>query len=162
RAEMDLATTSQTAGGQPVMNYEARYPSTSDANKAGLPILNMLDGTELVHSDLNAIISGPASDNFRIPLRAYPQTSWDNQNYNLNQAKGREPFREFTTVFHDEIFARQAFDLFDDPKFEATLHGVKDGFAINYGTGGIGAEVLANRLGVGPMWNCQDCKYEEF
>jgi hypothetical protein len=162
RAEMDLATVSETADGHPVIDYEARYPEGFDPNKTGLPVVNMLDGTELVHSDLNAIIAGPASDNFRIPLQAYPQTYWDNQNYNLFQEKGREPFREFTTVFHDEIFARQAFDLFNDPQFKATLHGVRDGFAINYGTGGIGAEIIANRLGVGPMWDCVDCKYEEF
>ena len=37
-----------------------------------------------------------------------------------------------------------------------------DGFAINYGTGGIGAEVYANRIGVGPMGACADCKFEEF
>jgi len=37
-----------------------------------------------------------------------------------------------------------------------------DGFAINYGTGGIGAEVYANRIGVGPMGGCVDCKFEEF
>jgi len=36
------------------------------------------------------------------------------------------------------------------------------GFAINYGTGGIGAEVYANRIGVGPMGPCVDCKFEEF
>jgi hypothetical protein len=162
RAEMDLATVSETADGHPVIDYEARYPTTGDANRAGLPILNLLNGDELVHSDLNAIIAGPASDKFRIPLRAYPQTYWDNENYQVFQDKGREPFREFTTIFHDEIFARQAFDLFADPKFEKVLHGVRDGFAINYGTGGIGAEIIANRLGVGPMWDCADCKYEEF
>ena len=43
-----------------------------------------------------------------------------------------------------------------------TLHSVEDGFAINYGTGGVGAEILANRLGVGPMFNCTECKFEEF
>jgi hypothetical protein len=163
RAEMDLATAKETADGHPVINYEARYPADfSDANKAGLPVVNMLDGNELVHSDLNAIVAGPASDNYRIPLQAYPQTYWDNQNYNLNQQKGREPFREFTTIFHDEAILQQAFDLFADPKLRDTLHGVRDGFAINYGSGGIGAEIIANRLGVGPMWNCTDCKYEEF
>ena len=35
-------------------------------------------------------------------------------------------------------------------------------FAINYGTGGIGAEVYGNRIGVGPMGDCVDCKFEEF
>src|SRR6185503_19292669 len=38
----------------------------------------------------------------------------------------------------------------------------QDAFAINYGTGGIGAEIYANRIGVGPMGNCADCKFEEF
>jgi manganese oxidase len=163
RAEMDLATASTTADGHPVIDYQARYPADfPDPNKAGLPVVDLLDGTELVHSDINAIVAGPASDNYRIPLQAYPQTYWDNQNYNLNVEKGREPFREFTTVFHDEIFARQAFPLFNDPRFKHALGGVKDGFAINYGTGGIGSEIIANRLGVGPEWNLTEGKFEEF
>jgi hypothetical protein len=33
---------------------------------------------------------------------------------------------------------------------------------INYGSGGMGAEVVANRLGVGPMHDCLSCAYEEF
>jgi hypothetical protein len=33
---------------------------------------------------------------------------------------------------------------------------------MNYGTGGAGAEILANRLGVGPMKDCTECLYEEF
>ncbi|MCB1036528.1 MAG: hypothetical protein KDD47_22065, partial [Acidobacteria bacterium] len=37
-----------------------------------------------------------------------------------------------------------------------------DAFAINYGTGGIGAEILANRLETGPVYECVDCLYEEF
>ena len=44
----------------------------------------------------------------------------------------------------------------------ATVVAGRDDFAINYGTGGIGAEIYANRIGVGPMGNCVDCKYEEF
>ena len=163
RAEMDLVTRSETAAGHPVIDYEGRYPADfADPGKAGLPVVNMLDGTELVHSDLNAIIAGPASDNYRIPLQDYPQTYWDNQNYNLNTEKGREPFREFSTVFHDEIAALQAFTQFTDPKFAHAVHGVRDAFAINYGSDGIGNEIIANRLGVGPMWNCTDCKFEEF
>jgi manganese oxidase len=163
RAEMDLVTTRETADGHPLINYEGRYPADfADPSKAGMPVVNMLDGNELVHSDLNAIIAGPASDSYRIPLQDYPQTYWDNQNYNLNTEKGREPFREFTTIFHDEIAAHQAFGAFDEPGFQHALGGVKDGFAINYGTGGIGAEIIANRLGIGPMWDCTDCKFEEF
>ena len=33
---------------------------------------------------------------------------------------------------------------------------------INYGSGGIGSEIIANRLGVGPMHDCLNCTYEEF
>jgi hypothetical protein len=39
---------------------------------------------------------------------------------------------------------------------------VRDAFAINYGTGGIGAEILANRFKVGPMHDCVECLFEEF
>jgi hypothetical protein len=43
-----------------------------------------------------------------------------------------------------------------------TLAGVKDQFMINYGSGGIGSEIIANRLHTGPMHDCTDCAYEEF
>ena len=74
-----------------------------------------------------------------------------------------EPFREFTVAFHDEAQTNQAFPgWYTDPVFKHTLHGVKDAFMINYGSGGIGSEILANRLGVGPMHDCVNCAYEEF
>jgi len=44
----------------------------------------------------------------------------------------------------------------------STLEASGDEFAINYGTGGIGAEILANRFGLGPMGSCVDCRFEEF
>jgi hypothetical protein len=156
-----------TADGQPIVNYFAVYPTASsspyyDRTRAGLPILAMRQGTEIVHSDLNGIIAGAPEDGYQIPRRDYPLSYWDNQIANMNSERGREPFREFTAIFHDEIFALQAFDLFGTPAYEHGLHSVRDGFAINYGTAGAGAEIIANRLGVGPMWNCTDCKYEEF
>jgi len=49
-----------------------------------------------------------------------------------------------------------------DPVFRFVLAGVKDAFMINYGSGGIGSEIIANRLGVGPMHDCLTCAYEEF
>jgi hypothetical protein len=56
--------------------------------------------------------------------------------------------REFTTVYHDEIKAVQAFPQFEETNKDGTpnplaftLHSVRDAFAINYGTGGIGAEI---------------------
>ncbi len=42
------------------------------------------------------------------------------------------------------------------------LEPTRDSFMINYGSGGMGAEVVANRLGVGPMHDCLSCAYEEF
>jgi hypothetical protein len=161
RADMELAGTdssgaaARTTDGHPLIDYEKEYPD-------GTPILNMLDGDgEIVHSDLNAIITGPNLG--KIPTRSYPSAYWENENYNQYRKHGEEPFREFTVIFHDEIKAVQAFpEFFDDPVLSHTLHGVRDGFAINYGTGGIGAEIIANRLGVGPMGKCVECKYEEF
>jgi hypothetical protein len=108
-----------------------------------------------VHSDLNAIITGPSRGPVGNGSCPYPE----NDDVLRNRC---EPFREFTIIFHDEIGALQAFDAFSDPVLGHTLHSVRDAFAINYGTGGIGAEIIANRVGVGPMKDCNDCKYEEF
>jgi len=147
RAEMDMATTGFTAAGQPILDYGAVYPVGHPY--AGKPILGMLDGTEIFHSDLNAVITGPGQGGFagETPSPQYPNRG--------------QPFREFTVAFHDEVKIVQAFPgWFNNLKF--TLGSVKDGFAINYGTGGIGAEIIGNRLGVGPMHECADCKYEEF
>ncbi|MBK7874305.1 MAG: copper oxidase [Planctomycetes bacterium] len=139
------ANPGHTADGHPILNYGARYPASH--RFANLPILEMLNGTELVHSDLTAIIADiPANTYGANPV--YP---------NRNQG-----FREFTILYHDEVGAQQAFPAFTDPALAHTLASVVDGFAINYGAAGAGAEVLANRLGVGPMWDCSECKFEEF
>ena len=156
--EMAMATTKntdgtpkKTTGGQPIINYDAVYPAGHP--RAGKPILKMLDANNnIVHSDLNALITGPNKGRF--PAGTYRP--------NPVEPDRDQPFREFTVVYHDEIKAIQAFPQFEDPVLSHTLYSVKDGFAINYGTGGIGAEILANRLGVGPMANCTECKYEDF
>jgi hypothetical protein len=97
-------------GGQPIINYEAVYPNVApwDAEgKAGLPIINMLNGNELVHSDINAIIVGPLADG-TFPNDTYPLES--TENYNNPQLPNRlEPFREFTSIFHDEQTNSQVF-----------------------------------------------------
>ncbi|HEX5724634.1 MAG TPA: multicopper oxidase domain-containing protein, partial [Longimicrobiaceae bacterium] len=140
-----------TPAGHPVLNYDATYPTGHPL--AGRTILKMVQNGKLVHSDLTAIITGPNKG--RIPAGTYDTVVVERDRH--------RPFREFTIIFHDEIGIIQAFDsIFEDPKFEHTLHSGRDAFAINYGTGGIGAEVLANRFGVGPMWDCNECKYEEF
>jgi hypothetical protein len=143
-------TPAKTAGNQPLICYDAVYPSGHA--RAGQPVLRILQDGEIVHSDLNALITGPSKGRF--PAGTYRP--------NLTEPDREQPFREFTVVYHDEIKAVQAFDEFEDEVLAHTLHSVRDGFAINYGTGGIGAEILANRFGVGPMANCTECLYEEF
>jgi hypothetical protein len=167
--DLQLATVGvQPDGVHPKINYEAVYPVGNP--QAGQPILNMLLNNEIVKSDLTALITGPLST-AGTPGRFAAGTFFKNP-----QLPDREqPFREFTIIYHDEIGAVQAFPEFFDPLNNPpppgegpiatgigfTLHSAVDGFAINYGTGGIGSEVIANRLGVGPQWNCTECKYEE-
>jgi hypothetical protein len=154
-ADLALATTGQTPDGHPIINYNAVYPAGHP--RAGLPILSMLQGAEIVHTDINAIIAG--SDPMGASRGFFPTGTFRSTPVNPNRD---QPYREFTVIYHDEIGAVQAFPQFNDPVLQHTLHSVRDGFALNYGTGGIGAEILANRLGVGPMFDCNECKYEEF
>ncbi|MBI2876158.1 MAG: hypothetical protein HYY20_04690, partial [Candidatus Tectomicrobia bacterium] len=159
-----------TADGHPLVDYDALYPNVepwTSEGKAGLPVLRMttLTGARgtLVHSDINAIIAhrsdGGSLGNF--PPSTYPLESQGKRNPTVPNRL--EPFREFTSVFHDEVAVAQAFPgWFEDEVLSHTLHGVRDGFMINYGSGGIGSEIIANRLGVGPMHDCLHCTYEEF
>src|ERR1041385_4779106 len=149
-ADLNLAKTGTTPGGQPVINYDAVYPTGHP--KAGQPILKMLNVDTIVNTDLNAIITGPNKGRFATGTYRANATNPDRD----------KPFREFTVIYHDEVQDVQAFPQFEDPVLSHTLHSVEDKFAINYGIAGIGAEILANRLGVGPMFNCTECKYEEF
>lgn len=156
-----------TPKGQPVINYEARYPKVSpwlEEGKAGFPVLNMLDSRNgirrLVHGDINAVILGSRKDGHFVE-DTYPLESQGLRNPTLPNRL--EPFREFVSVYHDENAAAQAFPgLFEHEVLGHTLHGVRDAFMINYGSAGVGAEVIANRLGVGPMHDCVDCAFEEF
>lgn len=165
--ELRLATVGATPSGQPILNYEATYPNDCASagvwcreGKAGLPILNMLQGQRLVHGEVNAIVVGPEKDG-SFPARTYPLEGQGKRNPALPNRL--EPFREFVSVFHDENAATQAFPyFFEHPELSHTLHGVRDGFMINYGSGGVGAEIIANRLKAGPMQDCLDCAYEEF
>ena len=146
----------QTVGLQPIINYDAVFPR--GAKRAG-PVLSMLDGKrgdatrELVSSDLTAIITGPYAGPFgnqptQIPNQAYPEA--------------QQPYREFGIHYHDDFMATQAFAAFRNGDMQYTLQGGRDFFAINYGMGGIGAIVLANRLNIGPAAECATCKFEEF
>jgi len=174
--------------GQPLINYQAHYPPNTTINGRDvscLPVLKIIDvpqtlsGTtcsptqqspHIFYSDLTAIITGPNAGVFN------GNGPWFNQ---VPASPNRtQPYREFTIIYHDMFDAQQAFYNFFSPPFDSkhpdksqttpwpdisnVLGGGSDQFAINYGTGGIGAEILANRLGVGPMWNCVECKFEEF
>lgn len=153
-ADLNLATVTTDATGNRRIDYDAVYPSGHPFED--LPVLAMLDGTEIVHSDLNAIIAN-------IPPGTYPPVTGAAPNRDRNQ-----PFREFTIVYHDENALVQAFPLLSTAFFALS---VRDNMAINYGTAGAGAEILSTgpttsfgsiRQAVGAAKDCNDCKYEEF
>ena len=128
-----------------------------EVTRAGQLILGMLDGTQVVATDLTAIIAGSAPN--APPYGWFPAGSFP---VNVTYPQREQPFREFTIIYHDETGAVQAFPQFEDEVLHHTLQSGRDAFAINYGTAGVGAEVLANRIGVGPMAGCTECKFEEF
>ena len=150
--------------GQPLINYDAVYPKSHP--RSGLPVLNMLrkidDKTfELVHSDLTAIITGPNAGRF-----PYHQNS---PSFRENPATPdrRQPYREFTIMYHISLLTEQAFAPFSDKSdpLYYTLQAGIDGFAINYGIAGIGPEIYANRINLGPQGYHKDgvdLKFEEF
>ena len=169
--DLRLAQSGQNPDGTPQINYQATFPAAPPSEGVGdlplppwkgggVPILNMLRDLgngrqEIIYSDLNAIITGPNTGAFtgESPVFA-PNPASPNR---------RDPYREFTVIYHEPGATAQAFaQIFDDPELQNTANAGEDLFGINYGTGGIGAEILANRLGVGPMAECSDCRYEEF
>ncbi len=151
-----------TPDGRPLVDYNAVYPAGHP--RAGLPILlmtrSLADGRdELISSDLTAIITGPGGGNF--PFTENGPGFTQNPTY----PGRREPFRELTIMYHESFGTVQAFQQFNNPQpLAAVLGAGTDNFAINYGSAGIGAEVLASRLGVGPMGAKEsvDLKFEEF
>jgi hypothetical protein len=161
--DLRLASTGRTPAGQPIVDYEARYPMREpwiSEGKAGTPILNMIDGNEIIASHSDAIVLGPNADG-SFPPSTYPLESMGKRNPALPNRL--EPFRDFSAIFHDETVAAQAFpEYWADPVFGHVLQPTRDAFMINYGSSGMGAEVIANRLGVGPMHDCLSCAYEEF
>lgn len=179
--EMRLATIGTTPSGQPIIDYEATYPNDCASGiwcregKVGLPILNMVQENRIIHGDINAIIVGRNPDG-SFDCSTYPLESKNCKKVKKQKIKPDstiqrnpalpnrlEPFREFVSIFHDENAATQAFPyFFEHPELSHTLHGVRDAFMINYGSGGLGAELIANRLKAGPMQDCLDCAYEEF
>jgi len=151
----------------PIVNYQAVYPAGS-RYPAGTPVLAMLNkNQEIVHTDLTAIITGPKAGLF--PKNSPDPVFLPNPTYpNRDQ-----PYREFAIHYHDDGAATQAFPQFSalsTPACQAdntcgvtfALQAARDFFAINYGMDAIGPEVWANRIKVGPMHQCDTCKFEEF
>jgi hypothetical protein len=179
--ELDWATKKsngnpvRTTDGQPVIDYNAKYPVNA-ARPAGTYILKMLDDSNnLLYSDLTAVITGPKAGRFPGTTgvnNPEPPCNSANNGAGANDPifcanpaapDRKQPYREVTIIYHEVgQIATQAFPVFTDPQMASTVNAGFDGFAINYGTGGIGAEVYANRIGVGPMGGCVDCKFEEF
>lgn len=132
---------------------------------ADLAKFALLEGREIVHSDLNAVID------MRQAVRPKELMCLDENGKPYEVCGDRtKSFREFTAIFHDESGAIQAFDEFDtddtkpdaDKALAKSLQSVRDGFAINYGTAGLGAEILATRKKVGPVKDCVECQLEEY
>jgi hypothetical protein len=173
--DLKQATTGVSPDGHPIINYNAVYGD-------GTPILKMLDASNnIVHTDLTAIITGPNAGRFPGTTGAKnPEPPCNAENnpalvpangkvdplFCLNPAAPdrKQPYREVTIIYHEvgnvvsEAFPVQS----AGSPLQDTLIAGADNFAINYGTGGIAAEVYANRIGVGPMGPCVDCKFEEF
>ncbi len=113
---------------------------------------------ELIYSDLTAVITGPDAGRFPLSntsptFRAVPASP-----------DRRQPYREYTIIYHQGLYTAQAFAAFYNSNLQNTYFAGADQFAINYGSGAIAPEVVANRLGVGPMGNKDsvDLKFEEF
>lgn len=184
--DLKLASTGTTADGHPIVNYSAVYPAGStypDGTPipANTPILKMLDSNNnIVHTDLTALITGPNAGRFTQPQvncdagAPVPPAGVDPLFCKNPASPDRvQPYREITIIYHGALgssldgsspgVATQAFPILaaNSPVRTTTVAG-QDAFAINYGTGGIAAEIYANRIGVGPMGNCVDCKFEEF
>ena len=174
--------------GTPVLHYNAAYPAgytdpLSGVDVAGLPVLDMVCpaavagkclANELVYSDLTALVTGPDAGFF--------QAFGDGEGTSLDQTipslrpvyslpDRYEPYREFTIIYHESYQTVQAFPAYfrgsigtggSGKKGVQSVGSVSDAFGINYSFGGLGSPIIANRLEIGPVNDCVDCKYEEF
>ncbi len=129
---------------------------------------------QLFHSDQTAIITGPRAGEFR--LRENPSF------YKVPAIPNRrQPYREFVFGYHNPEVAQAFYPQQQSGDPGGTLPGQPkpgtsplsgifknqglDKFGINYGIGGIGTEIYANRVHVGPEGVNQDgvdLKFEEF
>ena len=152
-----LATCGDAAG-----NPTQSCPVLDVLNCPGEATAGCPQGGEIVAGDLTAVISGRGPDGK--PAR-FPKAQQGAPVFTPSYAlpDRLQPYRELTIVYHEAFQAVQAFQaLFNQVALNGVLNNGGDNFGINYGMGGIGAEILANRLGVGPEASCTSCKFEEF
>ncbi|MEZ4295055.1 MAG: hypothetical protein R3B70_08750, partial [Polyangiaceae bacterium] len=164
-------------------DHDTTHPGSH--GRACAPILRMIDvprapvregdklvckevpgSLEVYHTDLTAIVTGPGAGRF--PDSAKGQLFEPNPEY----PDRRAPYREITVHYHESQDVLQPFSQFYDgtpdshglPSSYTLTAGLdasgSEAFAINYSIAGISAEVLANRLGVGPAYDCPECKFE--
>ena len=157
-----------------VISYQAQYPAghrypgdKNGVDRVGTPILNMLRPSilegidfEFAHTDLTALITGPAAGNF--PEDAKGPSFEKNPSY----PDRWKPWREFSIFYHDDFVNTQAFAPTGDGPVNDPFPGYpltqSDNFAINYGIAGIVPTIFANRIGVGPQHQAVTAKFEEF
>ena len=100
----------------------------------------------LVYSDLTALITGPNAGNF--PFYQ------DGPEFYTNPASPdrRQPYREFTIIYHQGGNVVQAFQPWSNNNLFNMINAGMDQFGINYGFAAIGPEIVANRLSVSARW----------
>ncbi|MCP6134352.1 hypothetical protein NL393_34775, partial [Klebsiella pneumoniae] len=75
-------TTGRAPTGQPVIDYEAKYPQAEpwlSEGKAGKPIIAMVHNNEIINSETDAIVMGPNPDG-SFPKSTYPLESIGKRN----------------------------------------------------------------------------------
>jgi manganese oxidase len=153
--QMKLVQRSDSGGAHPGASID--YDKTEVIRGRHRPVLAMLDGDRLVHSDLNALIVQPEGDG----KGANSPHCRDMAHTMFGDSCGLS-FREFTVILHDEIHAQQAFAELEDP--DNPLHYLKDGMGINYGASSMGSLAMSTPLQrkVGVAAGCPECRAEEF
>jgi hypothetical protein len=155
-SDLEAASRPAAAGAHPFSNLDYDNARYTQGPQKDTPILAILDGDEIVHSDLNAVVvlTDPAPDHGDTT-----GTGQRCQKYVFGNSCGRA-YREFTAIMHDEVKAVQAFAELEDET--NPLFALRDNMGINYGVGSMGAMVVARNRGTGPAKDCPECRAEEF
>ena len=163
-----------TPDGHPVLDYQAVRPApTVEDRSRCAPVLRMVDFTyalsggtcrpvlpslrQTYYADVTAMITGRGAGDFPASNQQPPF------NPNAVEPNRHEPYREFVEHYHDVLTVTNNDQAFSGAyNTNPVLANGGEAFAINYGSDGIGSEILANRAGVGPEGGCVDCRFEEF